>query len=134
MIDTGATCLTLPPEIFDVVFKYIPFVLDCNENSTLCYIDPELEPNGDDEDSNRFNTFDTWNVEDFGVFSFRMSHNGARMFIPIIDLIIALEGDSGTRYCIERGTYSSSGIGHCHIEDLWECTRSGLIIFGTKAL
>jgi len=129
MIDSGAMCLTLPPEIFDVVFKYVPFGWDCNENSTFCYIDPAV-------DGHQSATFD---AEDFAMFSFRMSVDGEALFISLRDLVVALEGDSvGSRYCVERGPNSVAHITECQIVGKngghSPCTNSGIIIFGTKAL
>merc|ERR1711933_455533 len=121
--------LTLPPEIFDLLFKYIPYRFECNGNQTFCYI-----PNGIE---------DIDNYEEFPMLSFKLNLNNNNIFyISLKDLIINLSGDIGTRYCIERGKHSISGISRCTPDPQQQgqnkgnsdCTSSGIIIFGTKVL
>lgn len=130
MIDTGATCLTLPPEIFDLLFKYIPYSFICNGNQTFCYISSDI--NEDDLDK----------YESFPMLSFKLNANNndqsQTFYISLKDLIIKLSEDKETKYCIERGNNSIKKIGECSPDRTTggnhDCTSKGIIIFGTRVL
>ena len=126
MIDTGATCLTLPPEMFDLFFTFVPFGFECNAEQTFCYILSDIT--GD-----RLHDY-----KSFPMLSFKLSDdaNGRIFYVSLMDLVIELQGAQGMNYCIERGQHSMSKIDECAPGRLKasECTSNGVIIFGTKVL
>lgn len=131
MIDTGATCLTLPPEIFDLLFKYIPYSFICNGNQTFCYISNEIK----NDDLNKFDSFP--------MLSFKLNENDNNnnnvFYVSLKDLIIELSNDKEIKYCIERGKHSINDISECtpnpkKQQGSHDCTGNGIIIFGTKVL
>eukprot|EP01084_Bolivina_argentea_P107808 192722_1 len=142
MIDTGAACLTLPPEIFDLLFKYIPSGFQCNANQTFCYISKDINDN------------EINNVNKFPMISFKLNLNNNTydnsnvFYISLKDLILINDDDIYNKYCIEKGKNSINKIDKCTPDpqssnsnsnsnsnnNNRDCTRSGIIIFGTKVL
>lgn len=114
MLDTGASCLTLPPEMFDVLFRLLPHN-DCD--GSFCYVSEAA-------------------VRGLSV-TFGVSLSGERMRVPLSDLLIAVEGDAkGVRLCVERGSHSVDGIAQCAQNDRGgdSCTSHGLVVLGAMVL
>lgn len=96
MIDTGASCLGLPAEMFDSFAARIALICPqvssgIGASSTVCYLHPDLDP------------------QQLPTLSFRLHETGKTFYIPLQTLLLAAGkfgaanlGQNGRRVCISR--------------------------------
>lgn len=71
LIDTGATCLTLPSELFDMFRSWLPIRCDSAYN---CWLTSDIQPN----DGRKI---------PLPTLSFTMKQGGQEIIVPLTDLI-----------------------------------------------
>jgi len=108
MIDSGASCLTLPKELFESVVAWVP-ALDCVQewiqdfdytercrpeytectslfkNLTMCYLRPGFDP------------------ANLPVLAFRLSEDGEQLYLPLSELVINDRPSGLPRVCVNVG-------------------------------
>ena len=94
-VDTGASCLQLPAEMFDALVSWLPVICEAQDGfdpysfssygtSSVCYVDADLVADG------------------LPTISFTVSADGAPLYLPLKSLLLA-EADGKQRLCITRG-------------------------------
>uniref|UniRef100_A0A7S0HVL5 Peptidase A1 domain-containing protein n=1 Tax=Hanusia phi TaxID=3032 RepID=A0A7S0HVL5_9CRYP len=131
MVDTGAACLSLPQELFDMVLSWTPALhcvpelvpkfdfTDCansacteSKNLTICYLG---EGSGE---------------EDLPVLSFRMSEEGPLLYLPLSSLMINDRPSGKPRVCLNP----TDSIAMYRTEQIKDLLYFPKISFGTLAL
>jgi len=131
MVDTGAACLSLPQELFDMVVSWTP-ALNCG---------PELVPRFDFTDCANSACTESKNLticylregmkeEDLPVLSFRMSEDGPLLFLPLASLMINDRPSGKPRVCLNP----ADSIAMYRTEQIKDLLYFPKISFGTLAL
>mmetsp|Transcript_5284 Transcript_5284/g.12705 ORF Transcript_5284/g.12705 Transcript_5284/m.12705 type:complete len:591 (-) Transcript_5284:234-2006(-) len=135
MVDSGASCLSLPKELFEAVEAWVP-TLECIQERVDGYDHTEMCPAGDPECAGEYKNLticylrEGASARDLPVLSFSLAEEGAHLHLPLSSLLVNDRPSGRPRVCLNVGD---------SIAPYWERSRSLLqdpprISFGTLAL
>jgi len=106
IVDTGASCLTLPAEYFDQVVSWLPVTCNSLQNDGLPMTPATCRSLG------IFKYYFADNVvQNLPTLSFRLSPGGDWLYLDIATLIYAAKGEYSHGLCIRRGYSAAYGGG-----------------------
>eukprot|EP00494_Astrolonche_serrata_P030563 UN30831 len=114
MIDTGASCLGLPTEIFNVLFNWVPNECEFNgidfaNEGDVCYLPDDF-------------------VGTLPPLKFRLTQDGPWLYMPLDTLIVPNRKDGRRKYCIQdRGPWEDA-------ETENKMNSNNEISFGSRAI
>jgi len=131
MVDTGASCLSLPEEFFQMVTAWVP-ALECVSERVQGYDNTECKDSLCSEFNNLTICYlaEGASADDLPVLSFRLSEKGSELHLPLSGLIVNDRPSGRPRVCVNP----ADSIAMFRREEIKSFLFFPKISFGTLAL